>query len=73
MFQREPKKWRTQELSLAPLFQSILVKMRLISKALYPFYLNFLQISLQRNKEIVKYKKQVLKKGKLNKQNRGFC
>ena len=73
MFQREPKRWRTQELSLAPLFRSILVKMRLISKALYPFYLNFLQISLQRNKEIVKYKKQVLKKGKLNKQNRGFC
>ena len=37
MFQREPRKWRTQEISLAPLFQPMIVKMRLNSKALYPF------------------------------------
>ena len=46
MFQREPRKWRTQELRLAQLFQPMLVKMRLNSKALYPFYPNFPQVSL---------------------------
>ena len=68
MFQREPSKWRTQELSLAPLFQpkfSITTpetktsKQERISKDLYPFYANFPQVSLLPNREIVTHKRQM--------------
>ena len=67
MFQREPRKLRTQELSLAPLFKLILVKHyncpklkhqnEIEFKFFYPFYINFPQVSLQPDREIVTYKK----------------
>ena len=53
MFQREPRKWRTQEISLAPLFQPHDGQDEIEFKSFVPF---------QRNREIVTYKKQVLKK-----------
>ena len=67
MFQKKPKKLRTQELSPAPLFQPILVKFydsqklkhqnEIKCKAFYHFYINFPQVSLQPNREIVTNKK----------------
>ena len=67
MFQKKPRKLRTQELSPALLFQPILVehydspKLKHQNetkfKALYPFYINFPQVSLQPNREIVTYTK----------------
>ena len=67
MFQKKHKKLRTQELSPEPQFQPILVKHydspklkhqnEIKFKALQPFYINFPQVSLQPNREIVTYTK----------------
>ena len=61
MFQRKPRKLRTQELSPTPLFQPLLVEHydslklkhqnEIELKALYPLYINFPQISFQPNKK----------------------
>ena len=78
MFQREPRELRTQELSLAPLFQLILVKHyncpklkkhqnEIEFKSFYPFYVNFPQVSLQPDTEIVTYKKKMCTKKKKKK------
>ena len=77
MFQREPRALRTQELSLAPLFQLILVKHYncpklkhqndIEFKFFYPFYINFPQVSLQPDREIVTCKKKMCTKKKKEK------
>ena len=61
MFQRKPRKLRTQGLSPTPLFQPLLVEHydslklkhqnEIELKALYPFYINFPQVSLQPNRK----------------------
>ena len=82
MFQREPRKLRTQELSLAPLFKLILVKHynclklkhqnEIEFKFFYTFYINFPQVSLQPDREIVTYKKKNVYQEKKKKKKRQF-